>query len=170
MSTSSDSIRVVGEKDLLELARIPRGTWSAWARKGHFEDSASGLYGESEVISAAVFNLLADALLPRNAAIAWKDCGQAVVHACLQLPLDSEECLVLVVDSHLLDGAVATKPEELFEIVNGHVTSPRGWITFPIAALAREARRGFWKRARPASDLVRDKRRKVAQNNPGKAI
>jgi hypothetical protein len=170
MSTSSDSIRVVGEKDLLKLARVPRGTWNGWIRQEHFEGNDSGLYGEREVISVAVFNIVTDALSVREAAIAWRDCGSAVVNSCIQLPLDGEEPLVLVIDAHALDGAAAASPEELFDAVHSLVPSARGRIAIPIAALAREARRGFWKRARAASDLAQDKRRKVTQGTAKKAL
>ena len=107
MSVSSDSIRLVGEKDLLDLARVPRGTWSGWIRGGHFESSDSGLYGENEVVAVVIFNVLASALPIRKASIAWKDCGSAVTGACVQLRLDGADPLVLAIDVHALDG-VAT--------------------------------------------------------------
>lgn len=161
MSAPSDSIRVVGEKDLLDLARIPRGTWSGWLRKGHFESNPDGLYGEAEVVSAVVFNLVADALPVRKAAIAWEDCGAAVVGSCVGLKLDTDEPMVLVIDGHALVGVAAESPDELFRAVHQQKPSPRNWIVVPIAALVREARSGFWKRARPASELRKDKRRRT---------
>jgi hypothetical protein len=161
MSTSSDSIRVVGEKDLLDLSRIPRGTWSAWIRNGHFEGRPDGLYGEGDVISAVVFSLLADALAPRKAAIAWKDCGAATIDACLGLPLkDEDETLALAIDGYALTGVAAKGPIELFKAVHQQKPSPRNWIVIPLSALVREARSGFWKRARPASELKKDGRRR----------
>jgi len=165
VSVSSDSIRLVGEKDLLELARVPRGTWSAWVRNGHFEDSDNGLYGEIEVVAAAIFNVLASALPIRKASIAWKDCGSAVTGACIQLRLDGDDPLVFAIDVHALDGAATGDASELFDLVHSPVPSPRGWIAIPIADLAREARRGFWKHAKPASELTRDKRRRTAKRS-----
>lgn len=163
MSVSSDSIRLVGEKDLLELARVPRGTWSAWVRNGHFEDSDNGLYDEAEVIAAAIFNVLADTLPLRKASIAWRGCGSAVTGACVQLRLDGDDPLVFAIDVHALEGSAVGDPGELFDLVHSPVPSPRGWIAMPIADLAREARRGFWKHARPASELTRDRRRRTAR-------
>lgn len=168
MSASSDSIRVVGEKVLLKLARVPRGTWNGWVRQDHFEDSDDSLYGEREVVSAAIFNLVAEALAVKEAAIAWRDCGPAVIDSCIKLPLDGDDPLVLVIDTHALGGGAAASPEELFEFVHSPVPSPRGWIVVPIAAVVREARRGFWKHAKPASEFARDGRRKVAKG--GRAI
>jgi len=163
MSVSSDSIRLVGEKDLLELARVPRGTWSAWVRNGHFEDSDNGLYGEIEVVAAAIFNVLASALPIRKASIAWRDCGTAVTGACIQLRLDGDDPLVFAIDVHALDGAATGDPSELFDLLHSPVPSPRGWIAIPIADLVREARRGFWKHAKPASELTRDRRRRTVR-------
>lgn len=161
MSVSSDSIRVVGEKDLLDLARIARGTWSGWLRNGHFDGDPDGLYGENKVVATVVFNLLADALPIRKAAIAWRDCGEAVVTTCIRLGLEDHEPLVLVIDGHALSGVAARNSDELFSAVHAQMPSPRNWIVIPIADLVREARSGFWKRARPASELSKDKRRKA---------
>jgi hypothetical protein len=161
MNASTDSIRVVGEKDLLRLARVPRGTWNAWIRNGHFEDSETGLYGEVEVVSVTVFNVLAEAIALRDAGIAWRECGSTVSQACVRLEPDGEEPLVLVVDIHTLDGVTAATATELLAAVHSPVPSPRGWIAVPIAGLAREARRGFWKHAKSAIDLAQDGRRKV---------
>jgi hypothetical protein len=165
VSVSSDSIRLVGEKDLLELARVPRGTWSAWIRNEHFEDSDSGLYGEAEVVAAAIFNVLASALPIRKASIAWRDCGTAVTGACIQLRLDGDDPLVFAIDVHALDGAATGDPSKLFDLLHSPVPSPRGWIAIPIADLVREARRGFWKHAKPASELTRDRRRRTAKRS-----
>ena len=165
VSVSSDSIRLVGERDLLELARVPRGTWSGWIRGGHFESSDSGLYGENEVVAVAIFNVLASALPIRKASIAWKDCGSAVTDACIQLRLEGDEPLVFAIDVHALDGAATGDAGELFALVHSPVPSPRGWIAIPIADLAREARRGFWKHAKPASELSRDGRRRTAKRD-----
>ncbi len=167
MSVSSDSIRLVGEKDLLDLARVPRGTWSGWIRGGHVESSDSGLYGENEVVAVVIFNVLASALPIRKASIAWKDCGSAVTGACVQLRLDGADPLVLAIDVHALDGVATGDPSELFDLLHSPVPSPRGWIAIPIADLAREARRGFWKHAKPASELSRDGRRRTAKRNTG---
>jgi hypothetical protein len=166
VNASTDSIRVVGEKDLLRLARVPRGTWNAWIRNGHFQGSPTGLYGEGEVVSATVFNVLAEAIALRDAGIAWRDCGEAISEACIRLPPDGDEPLVLVVDVHALDGTAVTSASELFSVIHDRVPSPRGWIAIPIAALAREARRGFWRHAKSAADLAKDGRRKVG--SPGK--
>ena len=155
MNAYTDSIRVVGEKDLLRLARVPRGTWNAWIRNGHFEDTATGLYGEDEVVSAAVFNVLAEALALRDAGIAWRSCGAVVSDACVRLPPEGDEPLVLAVDAHTLDGAAVASADDLFTAIHSPVPSPRSRTVIPVAALAREARRGFWKLAKPATELAK---------------
>lgn len=165
MSVSSDSIRLVGEKDLLELARVPRGTWSAWIRNEHFEDSDSGLYDEAAVVEAVIFNALTGVMPLRKASIVWRGCGSEMTRICIQLPLDGDGPLVFVIDAHALEGAAAGTPGDLFDLVHSPVPSPRGWIAIPIAGLVCEARRGFWKHAKSASELSRDRRRRTAKRS-----
>jgi hypothetical protein len=86
-----------------------------------------------------------------------------VIDACVQLRLDGDDPLVFAIDVHALDGAATGDAGELFDLVHSPVPSPRGWIAIPIADLAREARRGFWKHAKPASELSRDGRRRTAK-------
>jgi hypothetical protein len=88
-----------------------------------------------------------------------------VTGACVQLRLDGDDPLVFAIDIHALDGAATGDPGELFDLVHSPVPSPRGWIAIPIADIVREARRGFWKHAKPASELTRDKRRKMAKRS-----
>src|ERR1700754_222914 len=107
MSGSPDSIRFVGEQDLLRLARLPRGTWSGWDRNGHYEPNESGLYSEADVVSVVLFSLLADAMPLREAGIAWQRGGAAIIEACLALPLEGCERIAIVLDTLSLQISVA---------------------------------------------------------------
>ena len=79
MDTSADSIRVVGEGDLLDLGRVARSTWKNWVRQGLVDDHVDGLYGERDVIEAAVVRLVVEAVGLRAAAAAWRLAREAVL-------------------------------------------------------------------------------------------
>lgn len=162
MSGSPDSIRLVGEQDLLRLARLPRGTWSGWDRNGHYAPNRRGLYSEADVVSVVLFGLLADAVPLREAGIAWRDGGGAIVEACLGLPLEGSEQIAIALDSHSLRVALVSSGGELFDWIHTPVPAPRPWIALPVGEIVREARRGFWLYAKPAAQLVRDGRRKAS--------
>src|ERR1700742_424718 len=114
MSGSPDSIRLVGEPDLLRIARLSRGTWSGWDRNGHYALNENGLYSEADVISVVVFGLLADAVPLQEAGIAWRGGGAPIVQACLALSLEGDERIAIVLDTHSLRVTAAASAEELF--------------------------------------------------------
>jgi hypothetical protein len=169
MSGSPDSIRLVGEQDLLRIARLPRGTWGGWDRNGHYAPKENGLYSEADVVSVVVFGLLADAVPLREAGIAWRDGGGAIVQACLALPLEGCERIAVVLDTHSLRVVVASSAGELFDWIHAPVPAPRAWVALPVGEVVREARRGFWLYAKPAAELAQDGRRKASAKAKGDA-
>jgi len=169
MSGSPDSIRLIGEQDLLRLARLPRGTWSGWDRNGHYAPNESGLYSEADVVSVVLFGLLADAVSLREAGMAWRNGGTAVVEVCLGLPLDGNERIAVVLDTHSLRITVASSGEEIFDRIHESVPAPRPWIALPVGEIVEEARKGFWLFAKPAAELARDGRRKASAQTKKRA-
>lgn len=162
MSGSPDSIRLVGEQDLLRLARLSRGTWSGWDRNGHYGPNENGLYSEADVVSVVLFGLLGDAVSLRDAGIAWRAGGAEIVEACLALPLDGRERIAIVLDTHSLGMTTVSSGEELFEYIHARVPAPRPWVALPVGEILGEARKGFWLHAKPAAELARDRRRKAS--------
>jgi hypothetical protein len=163
MNVVPDSIRLVGEADLLELARVGRGAWNGWIKNGHVGPSATALYTEQDVIHLTVLKLLGDSLPMSKAAIAWRDCETAVIQCCANRGLEKEGApLDLVVDLQTLAAHPAEGAQDLFDTVHSPVPSPRGRVVIQLSAVVQEARASFWRRARPASDFATDRRRKPA--------
>lgn len=162
MNIDADSIRFIGEADLLELARLGRGAWNGWIKNGHVSQSATALYTEQDVIHVTVLKLVSDSLSMSKAAIAWRDCETAVIQRCATRGLEDEAPLDLVVDLQTLAAHPAEGAQDLFNLVHSPVPGPRGHLVIPLSAVVQEARAGFWRRARPASDFATDRRRKSA--------
>lgn len=170
MNIDPDSIRLVGEADLLELARVGRGAWNGWIKNGHVSPSATALYTEQDVIEATVLKLLGDSLPMSKAAIAWRDCEVAVIQCYANRGLEDEAPLDVVVDLQTLSAYLAEGPRDLFDVVHSPVPGPRGHLVIPTSAVVQEARASFWRRARPASEFTTDKRRKTAaRRDPARA-
>jgi hypothetical protein len=162
MNIDADSIRLVGEADLLDLARVGRGAWNGWIKNGHVSPSANALYTEQDVIHVTVLKLLGDSLPMSKAAIAWRDCETAVIQRSANRGLEDETPLDLVVDLQTLAAHPAEGAQDLFDAVHTPVPGPRGRLVIPLSAVVQEARASFWRRARPASDFATDRRRKPA--------
>lgn len=169
MNVVPDSIRLVGEADLLELARVGRGAWNGWIKNGHVSPPATALYTEQDVIHVTVLKLLGDSLPMSKAAIAWRDCETAVIQSCANHGLEEEAPLDLVVDLQTLAAYPAGGAQDLFDAVHSPVPAPRGRLVIPLSAVVQEARASFWRRARPASDFETDRRRKPAARRSPKA-
>jgi hypothetical protein len=144
---------------MLELARVARSTWKHWTTQQIVAEPEGGLHGEGAVVEAVVVALLVEALDLRRVKLAWNDARADVVQACLALPLDTRANLSAVVDLHAWELALARGADELHEAVHAPKPFPRGQVVIPLADVVQEARRGFWKRAQPAGDLAKDKRR-----------
>jgi hypothetical protein len=162
MNIDPDSIRLVGEADLLELAHVGRGAWNGWIKNGHVSPSPTGLYAEQDVIHVTVLKLLGDSLPMSKAAIAWRDCEATVTQCCANRGLEDEDPVDLVVDLQTLAAHLAEGSRDLFNKIHRPVPGPRGHLVIPLSAVVQEARASFWRRARPASDFATDKRRKPA--------
>lgn len=169
MNVDPDSIRLVGEADLLELAGVGRGAWNGWIKSGYVGQASDGLYSEQEVVAIAVLKLLGDCLPMSKAVIAWQDCQAGLSDCCSGRRPEDDAALDLVVDLQTLASGVIEGPKDLFERLHAPVPSPRGMIVIPLAAIMQELRTSFWRRARPASDFSGDKRRKSARRNPSHA-
>jgi hypothetical protein len=160
MGTSADSIRVVGEADLLELARVARSTWQNWIAKGVLEPSPDGLHREAEVVEVVVLALLIPLLDLRAAKAVWRGCRERVLDESLALDLERPDDLDAVLDPHTWELRLARDPSELYTASRADTAFPRGRLVLPLAATVREARRAFWMRAASPRELARDKRRR----------
>jgi hypothetical protein len=100
MGTSADSIRVSGEGDLLEVARVARSPWQSWVRQGIIAPAAEGLHPERDVVEALVVGLLTGALDLRRTKAVWRLAQDDVLAACLALPLDRPATLDAIIDLH----------------------------------------------------------------------
>jgi hypothetical protein len=163
MGASPDSIRCVGENDFLVAASVPRSTWQNWIRQQLLEPSTDGVYDERAVVELVVAAELVAALTLPSARSCWNAARHRLLPSLLNVPLEYSAQLDLVVSPHDLIAELASSPEELA----AHVGSPRYLtrhvVVIPLAPLIVEARRAFWIRARPASDLLRDRRRRGHQ-------
>jgi hypothetical protein len=165
MSAQSDSIRVVSESDLLELARVARSTWQNWIRQEILQPAPRGHYRESDVVEVAVIALLAAAYDLRRTRLIWHGCRDVVTAACTAMPLQGDETLDFVADSHTLQAIVARNQAELSAAIRAPTPFPRPRFAIPLDGIIREAREAFWTRAVPPAELGRDRRRKA--NAPG---
>lgn len=85
MDTTADSIRFVGEADLLELARVARSTWKNWLRAGVVGDAPDGLYDEPAVVELVIVAVLVGALEMRQVGSAWRRARDDVLRQALSL-------------------------------------------------------------------------------------
>jgi hypothetical protein len=165
---SPDSIRVVPESDLLHLAGVARSTWKNWTKQTSISESATGAYGEVEVVELVVFERLVEALGLRNAGLAWPGAREAVISGCLALSLADEEVLDGIIDLRTLSVELSASADELQSVVHRNVPTPRAYAVFPLAEIAQEARRGFWRRAVEPGQLAGDRRRRSGRNGSRK--
>jgi hypothetical protein len=173
MNIDPDSIRLVGEADLLELVGLGRGAWNGWVKSDHVSQSSDGLYREQDVIELAVLRLMADWMPMAKAVISWRDCQADLISRCTERRLDDDRAIDLVVDLHTLGADCVEDPQDLFDRLHAPVPSPRAKIVIVLGPIIHELRAAFWRRARPASDFVADKRRRSARGvstDSGKAV
>lgn len=140
MGTSADSIRVVGEGDLLEVARVARSTWQNWARQKIISPAPEGLHHEDDVIEAVVVGQLTAVFDLRTTKTVWRLAHDEVLAACGALPLDEPATLDAVVDVHTWATAVARDPDELAGVLHARVPYPRGRYVLVLGEAAQEAR------------------------------
>jgi hypothetical protein len=161
MDTSTDSIRVISEADLLDIARIARSTWKNWITKELVDEPANGLYGESELLEAVVVGLLVSALDLRRARAVWSSARRAALDRCACLTADGT--LHGVVDLHTWEMLMTSGAREVFAAVRRPTPFPRGYVVVDLSEVIPEARAAFWKRAGPAAIFTADRRRKSKQ-------
>lgn len=161
MDTSADSIRVIGEADLLDIARIARSTWKNWIAQELIDEPADGLYGESKLLEAVVVALLVSALDLRRAKAVWASARGTALDHCAQLAPDGT--LHGVIDLHTWEMSMASGARAVFAAVRRPRPFPRGYVVVDLGEIIPEARAAFWKRAGPAAALKADRRRKSNQ-------
>jgi hypothetical protein len=93
MDASADSIRVVGEADLLQIARLARSTWKNWCKRGLLREAPGGLYGEDAVVATVVGGMVVQALGLRRGIAVWARVQDRVVADLIAQPLDDERHL-----------------------------------------------------------------------------
>jgi hypothetical protein len=160
MGTSPDSIRRVGESDLLELARVARSTWQSWVRAGLVGQTSDGLYDESAVVELVIVAPMLSALDLRQAKSAWVPARQLSLRRAVARPLNGESLYVAVVDLHTWRLRVAITPQEVWSAIQEQTPFPRGRIVFDLGPSIAEGRSTYWSRAQPSADLLKDRRRK----------
>jgi hypothetical protein len=160
MDITADSIRRIGEADFLELGRVARSTWKNWVSAGVIEDAQDGLYDEAAVVELIIVAVLLSSLDTRQVKGAWRPSRLNIIQQAVALPLDGEPSLLAVVDLHTWKLHVARSGDELIASVRQPAPFPRGRVVFDLGASIIEGRRGYWARATPAADLLKDKRRK----------
>lgn len=162
MGESPDSIRVVGEADLLDLSRVARSTWQNWIKQGAVSDPRRGHYGEAEVVGLVVASRIVDAIGLHKAALAWPRACAATVESALAMPLDGSARLDLVIDLFGLEIAAIETAEALDLALHPEVATPRVFAVIAAGKAIREARGAFWNRAVPPATLRQDRRRRAA--------
>ena len=113
MNIDPDSIRLVGEADLLKLVGLGRGAWNGWVKSAHVSQSSDGLYREQDVIELAVLRLMADWMPMAKAVITWRDCQADLISRCTERRLDDDRAIDLVVDLHTLGAESVEDPQDL---------------------------------------------------------
>jgi hypothetical protein len=156
MDTSADSIRVVGEADLLDLARVARSTWKHWIKVDLVDEPKDGLYREADVVEAVVVSLLVPSLGLRRATGVWRAARTDALSEVRTLA----SSLHLVIDLHTWELRLAKDARELYACVAGRPSFPRGYVVVDLSQVVPEAREAFWNRAEPASTLKKDERRR----------
>ncbi len=167
MGTSPDSIRVVGEADLLDLARVARTTWQSWVRKGLLDETDAGFYREDDVTEVVTVALLVDGVGLRRARAIWPTSREHVVGAGLALDLEQPGDLLLVVDTYTWETKLCSTADELWQMTREALDPPRARVVVPVAARLQAARRAFWRRAQPVPDLSKDRRRRASADKRG---
>jgi hypothetical protein len=162
MDTSPDSIRVVGEGDLLELGRVARSTWKNWARQGLVDDPEDGLYGERDIIEAVVVRLVVEAVGLRAARAAWRPAREAVLARLQSAEATDIDEVRTVIDLHTWQLLITTDASALLEELRRTTPFPRGRVVLTVGPAVAEARTAFWARAAFARDLRRDRRRRTS--------
>lgn len=173
MDTSSDSIRVVGEGDLLELAGIARSTWKNWTREGLVQEPVEGLYSEHDVIEALVVRLVVEAVGLRTAVAAWRPVRDEVLAGLAALQPGERPDRWLVIDAHTWLLALASVSADLLEQLARGMPSPRARVVVTVGPSVAEAKSAFRSRALPVRDLRKDRRRRrppteTGQEGPGR--
>lgn len=157
MDASPDSIRVVGEADLLALARVARSTWRNWIKQGVLVPPKDALYRETDIIEAVLVATVIDALDLRLAAATWPMVGERLAHAVAAAR--TERGVFLIADPFDWGMEIRVGANELASAVRQRVASPRSYVVVEVGAIVAEARNAFWKRARPTREFAADRRR-----------
>lgn len=161
MATSTDSIRCVGEADLLEIARVARSTWRNWSKQGVVEVPPTGLYGEAHAVEASLVALFVTALDLRQAAGCWRPARERVLELAVAQPRDDDlSAFDVVIDLHRWELNAAVDRDALVAVLHRPTPFPRGRLVFDAAHVVADARTAFWARAVAAAELKGDKRRK----------
>lgn len=161
MDASSDSIRVCGERDLLQLAGVARSTWKNWARKGLVQENDDGLYAEMDVVETLAVRLIVEAVGLRAATAAWRLGRHDTLRGLESLGVDQADETRLVIDQHTWQLALTMGAEALLDELKRPAPFARGHAVVTIGPAASDARSAFWARALPRDDLLKDRRRRT---------
>jgi hypothetical protein len=123
-------------------------------------DAPDGLYREHDVVEVVALGLLVDALGLRMTQAIWRGAKEDIIHGCLGLDLEQQAELDAVIDLYSWELDLVHGAEELHAATHALAPFPRLRVVLPLADTVREARRGFWVRAAPTTELARDKRRR----------
>src|SRR4051812_4264920 len=157
MDASPDTFRVVGEADLLEMARVARSTWKNWAQSGLVDEPANGLYDEGAVVEAVGVSLLVQGLELRPAATAWRAARAAALDALDAARAANPDDVRLVVDPYTWELVVTADESSLLQQLERRLVHPRSQIVISVGGVAAEARRAFATRSAPAVEFQSDR-------------
>jgi hypothetical protein len=140
-----DGLFWISEARLLELCRVKRATWRAWAREGLVERDGGGAYSEADALSVVLILAVRGVLSAQDTARAWRDMKRRgvdaeVIAATPDLPEDGVLDLIIEPESRIV--RYATNDKALIQAVR-FLDDPRSVIVLPVAGKLRRVHDGF---------------------------
>ena len=145
MTGRPDGLFWISEPRLLELCRIRRATWRAWADEGLVEGDPGGAYSEADALSVVLILALRDLLSAKDTALAWQDMksrgldGEVIA---IVPKLDDASHLDLIIEPEARVVRYAADDGALVRAVR-FADDPRSVIVVPVAGKLRRVRDGF---------------------------
>jgi hypothetical protein len=145
MTEQPDGLFWISEARLLEICRIKRATWRAWADEGLVEGDPGGAYDEADVLSVVLILALRDHLSAKDTALAWQEIRRQGLDAQMiararKLTTKSHLDLIIEPDTRIV--RYATDDSSLARAVR-FADDPRGVIVVAVDGKLRRVRDGF---------------------------
>jgi hypothetical protein len=150
MAKSSDTLQVLSERQLCEIAGVPRTRRRAWAANGLLRQASNrGRYGELDAAELAALAHLIAELDYGDASMAWSEIRESLRGSM------AARRLLAVVDLQGKTGSLVTSPSAVGGLVLGGHRFRVLELTEPVADIRKTYRR-----------VVKRKRRKKPPTNP----